>query len=235
MKQSRRPLRRNPERSRRRLLDAATRLFAARGFDGVAVEEIVRAARLNQRMVYHYFGSKDDLYLAVLTEAFARLESVEFAAMEATTEPAQQLRELLAAYFAFLDEHPDFVRLLLWENLQQGVHIARDPARFRKNPFLERFAAVLADGRRRGVFRPPVDEKHLVVNLIGLCFIYTSNQYSLAASLGLRVRTARDRARRLEQACQLVLHGLCAHPATGAVAGSAPSARGSARSRRTGR
>jgi AcrR family transcriptional regulator len=205
-----RPPRRDADRTRARLLQAAIRLFAARGYDGVSVDEVVARARVNKRMVYHYFGSKDDLYLAALAQVFTHLETVELDALVSGLPPEEQLRRLLAAYFAFLDEHPEFVRLLLWENLQQGHHIARHPERLSKNPFLERFAAVIDQGVRQGVFRAPVDRRHLAVNLIGLCFIYSSNRYSLSASLGLRVDTAPDRARRLAQALDLVLHGVLA-------------------------
>jgi TetR/AcrR family transcriptional regulator len=97
---------------------------------------------------------------------------------------------------------------LLWENLEQGKRIARRAEQLNKNPFLERFRAIVDEGVARGLFRAPRDVRHLLVNFIGLCFVYYSNQYSLAASIGIDPKSARARTLRIEQATDLVLHGL---------------------------
>lgn len=200
-----------PAQTRRRLLQAAIRLFSARGYHGVSVDEIVAAAGANKRMVYHYFGSKSGLYAAALVEVFGRLERVEFEAVrDAAASPEEKVRQLLAANFRFLDRNPEFVRLLLWENLERGRHIPRGSDRLSKNPFIERFQLVVDEGIAQGRFRPPKDIRHLLVNFIGLCFVYYSNRYSLAASVGVGTETARDRSLRVAQATDLVLHGLVA-------------------------
>ena len=66
-----RPAQRNPDRTRRRILQAAISLFAQQGFHAVSVDQIVGRARVNKRMVYHYFGSKDALFEAALAEVLA--------------------------------------------------------------------------------------------------------------------------------------------------------------------
>jgi AcrR family transcriptional regulator len=200
--------RRNPDRTKRRLLQAAIRLFSDRGFHGVSVDEIVARAKSNKRMVYHYFGSKNDLYLAALVEVFTRLEKVEFEAVEVNAPPDERLRKLLAANFAFLDENPEFIRMLLWENLEHGRHLVRGTAHVSKNPFMERFRSIMEEGVTHGIFRAPRDIKHLLINFIGLCFIYYSNHYSLGASLELDLDTPKNRELRLTQAIDLVFHGL---------------------------
>ena len=73
---------RNPDRTRRRILQAAIRLFAKHGFHAVSVDQIVGQARVNKRMVYHYFGSKDALFEAALSEVYKRIEEIEFHAVE---------------------------------------------------------------------------------------------------------------------------------------------------------
>ncbi|MBP7141332.1 MAG: TetR/AcrR family transcriptional regulator [Opitutaceae bacterium] len=202
--------RRNPDRTKRRLLQAAIRLFSDKGFHGVSVDEIVARAKSNKRMVYHYYGSKNDIYLAALVEVLGRLESTEFQAVVAKGRADQQLRELLVAYFKFLDANPEFYRLLLWENLEHGRHMVRKAARLSKNPFMERFRVIIEDGVREGIFRAPADIKHLLINFIGLCFIYYSNYYSLAISLGLDMDSPRVREMRVTQVVDLVFHGLLA-------------------------
>lgn len=201
------PRTRDPERTRSQLLKTGIRLFSARGFHGVSVDEIVTAAKVNKRMVYHYFGSKEVLYLEALSEVFSRLAEPELDAVASTSAPDEKLRRLLAAYFDFLDANPDFVRLLLWENLDGGKHLAAKPGRLSKNPFVERFRAIIEEGVKTRIFRAPRDARHLLVNIIGICFIYHSNRHSLAASMGIGDDAAERKARR-EQACDLVLHGL---------------------------
>lgn len=206
------PVRRNPDRTRRRLLQAAVKLFSERGFHGVSVDEIVARARSNKRMVYHYFGSKTDLYVAALEEGFGRLSSVEFKALVTQGGPREQLQELLTAYFQFLDTNPEFYRLLLWVNLEEGRPIAKSPARLKKNPFQERFRLIVEEGVRQGIFRAPVDIGHLLVNFFGLCLIYYSNRYSLTVSVGMDMESARSRVLRVQQAVDLAFHGLLADP-----------------------
>ncbi|MGH8017281.1 MAG: TetR/AcrR family transcriptional regulator, partial [Opitutaceae bacterium] len=77
-----------------------------------------------------------------------------------------------------------------------------------KNPFMERFRAIVDEGVAQRRFRAPRDVRHLLVNFIGLCFVYYSNQYTLATSIGVDAGSARARSIRVEQATDLVLHGL---------------------------
>jgi AcrR family transcriptional regulator len=77
-----RPISRNPDRTRRHLLKAAIKLFAARGYHGVAVDRIVASARVNKRMVYHYFGSKDAIFEAALHEVYGRIDLIKVRALE---------------------------------------------------------------------------------------------------------------------------------------------------------
>jgi len=57
---------RNPDKTRERILQAALHDFAAHGYSGARVERIRQRARTNARMIYHYFGDKSRLYVAVL-------------------------------------------------------------------------------------------------------------------------------------------------------------------------
>lgn len=199
---------RNPNRTRQRLLNAAIRLFSVRGYHGVAVDQIVAAAHVNKRMVYHYFGSKEDIYIAALHEVYQRLESIEFLAIEAVRDPRQQLSRLLESYFDFLADNPEFVQMLQWENLEHGRHIAKLNHLFTKNPFFERFRRIIGEGVRVGQFRANLNISHLLIQLIGLCFIYHSNRYSLTQSLGIDLGSSRVLAEGRRQATALVLQGI---------------------------
>lgn len=210
----RKVVRRNASRTRNRLLQCAIRLFAARGYHGVSVDEVVAMARVNKRMVYHYFGSKEELFKAALHQVYSRLETVEFHAVERGTGPRERLTRLLESYFDFLDHNPEFTRLLQWENLEKGQHITkRKGAVLTKNPFLERFRQIVEGGIQSGEFRPDLDIPHLLIHLIGICFIYHSNRFSLSQGLNMNLGDRRVKAQGLDQALQFVFKGISAPPA----------------------
>lgn len=199
---------RNPERTRRRLLQAATRLFSRRGYDGVSVDGIVAAARVNKRMVYHYFGSKEGLYSEVLKGVFERLSDLELRVFARSETPEEMIANVLRSYFQFLGENPEFVSLLSWENLHCGRFVNKHPGLLSKNPVLRRLDEALAAGIAEGVFHPGIDSRHLLVSLISLCFVYHANRYTLSLSVGLDLQSAKVLEDGLEHAIDLVLNGL---------------------------
>lgn len=202
------PVPRNPDRTRRRILQAAIRLFAKHGFHAVSVDQIVGQARVNKRMVYHYFGSKDALFEAALSEVYKRIEEIEFHAVERGRSPREKLSRLLESYFDFLDHEPEFTRLLQWENLEKGRHLTKENHLLTKNPFLARFRAIVQDGVATGEFRGDLDVTHLMIHFIGLCFIYHSNRFSLSQSLELDLGDAKVKERGLNQVLRLVFEGI---------------------------
>ncbi len=118
---------RDPERTRRRILAAALKEFSARGFAGARVDGIVCRAKVNKRMLYHYFGDKEGLFRAVLQfkldERMARFKSY------AMSDMAQGVPML----FQHNCEDADWVRLLAWESLQTvGDQVHNEPDRRRR-------------------------------------------------------------------------------------------------------
>jgi len=197
---------------RMRLLHEATRLFAARGFDGVTVDEVVSAAEVNKRMVYHYFGSKDGLYMAVLERAYTGLRQSE----EGMFPPAiwkESARDIvanvMAVYFRFFQTHPDVGRILLWENLQGGGHLRRVTPAISKTPMLAPLQRLVQKGEQEGTFRSGIDPQHLLVNLFGLCQIYFSNRHTMSHAIDLDLADPAVLARGVKQATAIAIEGLC--------------------------
>jgi AcrR family transcriptional regulator len=105
------PATRNPERTRERILKAAFREFAGKGFAGARVDTIARGARINKRMLYHYFGDKEGLFREVLRRKIAERQAWGAAT---PNEPA----ESLPYWFELACRDPGWIRLLEWEALQ---------------------------------------------------------------------------------------------------------------------
>ena len=196
---------------RETLLREAVRLFAQKGYDGVSVDEIVDAAGVNKRMVYHYFGSKEGIYQAALKHVYLDLEKLEallFATREAHEDPAAALGAIVVVYFHFLRAHPEFVRLLLWENLQEGRHLAGLGRTVSKSPMLAHLEIILKAGVRKRIFRADLDSKLVLISLIGLCLVYFSNRHTLSLTAGLNLASPRALKDAAEHTSALLLRGV---------------------------
>lgn len=199
---------RNPVKTQRKILKAGIRLFSQRGYDGVSVDEIVNRAGVNKRMLYHYFGNKKGLYVAVLMEVFGRLEKIELEALEKTNSVKQAIDEILTSYSNFLNKNHEFVNLVLWENLNQGRFLKKHPSLLSKNPFVSRLREVLDEGVLNGEIVDGVDARQLLVSLIGLCFVLYANRYSLKHTVGLDYLDPEVLAQGMESARTIVLNGI---------------------------
>lgn len=207
-----RPIRRNSDRTRRRLLDTSIRLFSARGYHGVSVDQIVAGAHVNKRMVYHYFGSKKAIYRAALLEVYNRIEGLDIHADEDVGQPKERLKRLLDSYFTFLHKNPEFTQLVQWGNVEGGQHIAKKQYVLSIHPLLERFKRIVEEGVRLGEFRRDLDLDHLLVQFIGSCFIYHSNRFSLSQGLDMDLANPSERARGLSLIHTLFFDGISASP-----------------------
>ena len=151
--------RRDPVRTRERILRAARREFVAKGFAGARVDAIARAASVNKRMLYHYFGSKEGLYRATLHEGMAT--NLDLVA-SAPADPD----ELLPFLFARVAKRADGIRLLQWEALGVGDRkpIAEDERRKAWVEATER----IRDAQRAGRLHADLDAEYLVLALMAL-------------------------------------------------------------------
>jgi len=150
---------RDPVRTRERILRAARREFVAKGFAGARVDAIARAASVNKRMLYHYFGDKEGLYRATLHESIATNLDLVAAA---PPDPAALLPFLLER----VAKRVDGVRMLQWEALSLGDRkpIAEEE---RRKAWVEGTERV-RDAQRAGLVHRDLDAEHLVLALMAL-------------------------------------------------------------------
>lgn len=177
--------RRDPDRARASILAAATAEFAALGIGGARVDAIAAQAGVNKRMLYHYFGNKDALYLAVLEEAYAAIRAAESELVLGKGSPANAMRKLVLFTWHYYREHPEFLSLLATENVNQGAALSAS-AKIRElnSPLIETIRSLLAQGAAEGKFRRGVDPFRLYVSISSLCFFYLANRWTLSVSFG---------------------------------------------------
>lgn len=176
------PARRDPQRTRELVLKAATLEFSEKGLGGARVDEIARRSGTNKRMLYHYFGNKDDLYLAVLERAYAQIRENEKALSLGGAGPTDGMRKLVRFSWRHFIEHPNFISLLNDENLHRAEHV-RKSARIRQmhSPLVGMIRDLLDRGVAAGEFRGDVDPVQLYITIAAVSYFYLSNVHTLSA------------------------------------------------------
>jgi AcrR family transcriptional regulator len=175
---------RSADRTREKILRAAIGEFATHGYSGARVDRIRQRARANTRMIYHYFGDKSRLYVAVLEHVIGelRLEELRLEVDQVDqTDPVEGLLQL----FDFVDQHfaahPELMTLLSGENLLRGKFLrssAKTP--IITSPLMPLMEELLRRGERKGLIRPGVDPLHLYVVMVALCYFHRSNAHTLS-------------------------------------------------------
>ena len=150
---------RNPDRTRARILAAALAEFAARGFAGARVDAIARRASVNKRMLYHYFGNKEDLFRAVLHQKIGEHRNRGAALPGDPTER-------LPFWFRMNCADVDWIRLLQWEALQSPGRKVIDE-RPRRESALE-WLGRLRERQANGEVSADFDPAHLALAMQSL-------------------------------------------------------------------
>lgn len=200
---------RQPEETRARLLEAAWAEFSAKGLGGARVDAIAAEAGANKRMIYHYFGSKAGLYLAVLEQAYDRIRGHERALAVEDCPPAEAIGRLVAYNFAFCRDNPGFIHLLANENLHRARHLAKSGKVRQVNlPVIDTIARILERGAAEGAFRPGVDALDLYITIASLGYFYFSNIHTLSVVFGRDLALPETTAARSDLHVDLVLRYL---------------------------
>ena len=197
---------RDPEQTRARILAAAKSEFARVGLGGARVDRIAVLAGANKRMLYYYFGSKDELFRAVLEATYEHIRESEKALHLDETAPSEAIRRLVAFTWNYYLEHPEFLSLLNSENLHRAEHLKQSTkVRRMHSPFVAMIGDILERGGRSGEFRGGVDAVQLYISIAGLAYFYLANNYTLSAIFGRDLMARKARDTRLAHMTELVL------------------------------
>ena len=176
-------------RSREAILRAARAEFSAKGFHGARVDRIAVRSGVNKQRLYANFGNKAGLFAAVLRASFAELVAAESSLLRLGPGDIPELAgRILACYVEIHERHPEFWRLLAWENLEGGAHAAALAGL--QEPVFRHLRALYAEGQVGGVFRPDVGFEAFLLNLLAVSFFMSSNRSTLKASIGLDLADA---------------------------------------------
>lgn len=164
------------------ILQAATIEFCRNGLGGARVEAIAQRAKANMRLLYHYFGDKDGLFLAVLEHVYSEIRAAEQQLHLDDLDPVEAMAQLVDFTFTFFQNHEDYVALINNENLQRGKHLRKSRTVSRLTlPLVASIESILRRGIADGVMRGGVDPIHLYVSITALSYFHVSNRYTLSA------------------------------------------------------
>jgi AcrR family transcriptional regulator len=199
-------IRRDPEGTRRRILLAAAEEFANGGLFGARVDQIARRAETNERMLYYYFGSKEQLFTAVLEHALCALTDAEKAFDLSDLAPVEAITRLAHFVWDYYRDHPELLRLVNNENLHEARYLQKSTRIGEMiSPIVATLSSILERGQRAGLFRANVDPLRLYVVLSGLGYYIVSNRFTLEATLGRDFSTPIERSEMVSMNTELLL------------------------------
>jgi AcrR family transcriptional regulator len=132
---------------------AAADAFSRRGFDGVTVDDIARAAGVNKAMIYYHFTGKLALYRAIVCEMLDEAGTRVSAVVSDSSTPPEKLDRFVAGLIALADSRPYFPPLMLREIAEGALHLDVEILSRMRTVFLA-FARILVEGQEAGAFRP---------------------------------------------------------------------------------
>lgn len=163
------------------IIEVATHEFSEKGLAGARIDVIAEAMRTSKRMIYYYFGSKEALYIAVLEEAYRRIREIEAGLHLEDMAPEDALRKLVGFTVDYQLANPDFIRLVMNENIHRGEFLAQSKTIQKLNvPAINAVREVYERGVKAGVFRSGLDPVDLHMSISALSFFNVANRHTFA-------------------------------------------------------
>ena len=197
---------RDADRTQQQILRAAMAEFAESGLGGARIDSIAERAGINKRLLYYYFGGKDELFLAALEQTYADIREAERELHLQAVQPVEALRRLVVFTWEHYLAHPEFLTLLNSENLHRARHLQQSKRiREMNSPLIQTLGDVLERGRRDGLFRGGVDPLQLYISIAGLAYFYLSNTHTLSAIFGRDLLAPKALQQRLSHITDVVM------------------------------
>lgn len=207
---------RNAAATRDRILKAAIAEFAEHGFSGARMDAIAQRSKSNMRMLYHYYGSKEDMYLVVLEHVYSDIRHREELLRLDKLAPEQAMLKLFDFTFSYFANHPEVVSLWSGENMLRGRFLSKsNRAAEMSSPLLTLIETTLKRGEEEKVFRADIDPLQLYVSMVALSYFHLSNAYTLSAIFSTNLHSKKWKAERKRHTTDLLMSYL--RPVDGAT------------------
>ncbi|MEI5665863.1 TetR family transcriptional regulator [Bosea sp. CCNWLW174] len=210
---TRRPARNEPAKVRRRdrektkaeILQIAFEEFAENGLLGANADAIAARAGITKRLIFYYFNSKEELFVAVLEMAYGRMRQAEESLHLETLAPEAAIRGLAEFTFDFHQANPEFVRLVAIENIHRGRHVASsETLQQMTRPIIGQIERVLAKGKSLGAIRPEIDAHALHATLNALSIFSVANRHTFEAQFRWDMSSSKAKLRQRAEIAEVL-------------------------------
>jgi TetR/AcrR family transcriptional regulator len=189
------------EASKQKILEAAETVFAEKGYDAASLQEICDLAGVTRGLPNYFFGSKENLYRAVLDRAFTRAQDLIAFIHTQAQKPDANVEEILRAVIDRLFDdfvtHPIFVRLAEWEALHGARYLGELPSQFQI--LHHAIQALQEDLGWHG------DAEQFLIDLVALCWFPTAHAGTFLKPLGINAHDPAFQVRYKQHIAQLLL------------------------------
>jgi len=198
------------EDTKKRILVAAEEEFAQKGFYGARVDEIAECAEINKRMLYAYFGNKEELYKTVLLNVYNSLSLAEDSLIEndKNTDAVTAVQNVIGLYFDFLKNNDNFVRMLMWENLNNANCLKSAKTQNIKKNMIDYIEKKICEGKIEGIFSQNASAQRVTTALLTFVFSYFSNKHTLSLVLDKNLASQEELNTHREFVCDLIINYL---------------------------
>ena len=170
---------RDSSATKKRILDAAKKEFANKGLSGARMDEIALKSKANKRMIYHYFGNKEALFMKTLEDAYVDIRSAEQGLNLIELDPEDALITLVKFTWDYYLKNPEFITLVNSENLHKGKHLKKSKIiEDISNKFVSMVGAILDKGVESGQFRAGIDPVQLNITIAAIGYYYLTNKHT---------------------------------------------------------
>lgn len=174
---------RNPERTKAEILKAAEAAFAAKGFEGCSLSDILCIAKVNKRMIYHYFGDKQGLYEAIFTGMWKKMrDDIGDQVLNAEGNPHEKIKKVMFTIFEYYHAHPNFVRLVMWEGLE-GQRISAETWSQVRGPVYRPIIEYIQEAQSQGLLDKRLDPVHLIISFLADILFYFAHSQGMVANM----------------------------------------------------
>ncbi|AAZ34758.1 TetR/AcrR family transcriptional regulator [Pseudomonas savastanoi pv. phaseolicola] len=199
----------NPEKTREDILQAAVAEFVAHGLTGARVDAIAERTKTSKRMIYYYFGSKEQLYVEVLEKLYGAIRNTESELNLSELEPVKAIHRVVEFTFDHHDSNVDFVRIVCIENIHYGENVKQsDSIQAKSQNIIRALDGILRRGEASGLFRDGVHPVDLHLMISSFCFYRISNRHTFSEIFQIELWSEEVKQRHKAMICDAVLRYL---------------------------
>jgi len=193
------------EATRAAIIEAAERVFLAKGFAEASTAEIARQAGVTKSLIHHHFGSKEGLWDEVKVRRFSEYAERQMAMLRTDQQNAELLHDSMRTYFHFLQRNPELVRMLAWMFLEQDQD---EECADLDRELTQTGIAKIRDGQQQGLLRSDLNPGFILFTFLGICQHWFQDKRWMLDKIGLSSKSEAVDEAYLEDAIKIFFEGV---------------------------